>query len=164
MRASLSRLVVGIGELVVSNRPDHLIVASALGSCVAVCIWDPSSLVGGLLHFLLPDSRINPARAREQPAVFADAGIPLLLRSASERGLQKARCLVKLIGGAEVAGQGAAFDVGRRNILAARNLLWRQGVLIRGEAVGGKAVRSVSLAVSDGHVEVTAGRGPVRDV
>lgn len=162
--ASTARLVVGIGELVVSGRPGDVIVTNALGSCVAVCVWDPVSLVGGLLHFLLPDSRINPQRAREQPAAFADAGIPLLFRTACEQGLQKARCIVKIAGGAEVAGAGAAFDIGRRNILAAKNLLWRQGVLIRGEAVGGKAVRSVSLAVADGRVDVSSGREPAQEL
>ncbi len=45
----------------------------------------------------------------------------------------KSRIVVRLVGGAEVAGGGGAFNVGKRNLLAARNLLWKHGVMIRGE-------------------------------
>ncbi len=60
------RLVVGIGELAVSNDRDELIVTHALGSCIAVCIFDPVVGVAAMLHFLLPDSRINADRARQR--------------------------------------------------------------------------------------------------
>ena len=48
------RVVIGIGELVVTTAPDAEIVTHALGSCVAVCLWDPVTHVAGMLHFLLP--------------------------------------------------------------------------------------------------------------
>lgn len=156
--ASGQRLVVGIGEFAVSNRKDDVIITHALGSCIAVCIWDPTNFVAGLLHFLLPDSRINPQRAKDQPAAFADTGIPMLFQAAYQQGLQKSRCMVRLVGGAEVAGSGATFDIGKRNILAAKNMLWRNGVLIKGEDVGGKAVRTVNLFVGDGRLQITSGR------
>ena len=117
------RHIVGIGEFAVSTGREDVLVTHALGSCIAVCIWDPTTLVAGLLHLLLPDSRINPQRAKEQPAAFADTGIPLLFQSAYAKGLQKNRCLVRLVGGAEVAGSGATFDIGKRNILATKNIL-----------------------------------------
>jgi chemotaxis protein CheD len=159
-----SRVVVGIGEHAVSTRRDEILVTHALGSCIAVCVWDPVVLVAGLLHFLLPDSRANPTRARDQPAAFADTGIPLLFQTAGGHGLHKARSVVRLVGGAEVAGRGAALDIGKRNILAARNLLWRGGVLLKGESVGGKAVRTVNLTVADGRLQVTSARGPVDEL
>lgn len=159
-----ARHVVGIGEFAVSTGSDDVLTTHALGSCIAVCIWDPTTLVAGLLHLLLPDSRINPQRAREQPAAFADTGIPLLFQTAYTRGLQKNRCLVRLVGGAEVAGNGATFDIGKRNILAAKNILWRNGVLIKGEDVGGKAVRTVNLFASDGRVQITSGREQVNQL
>ncbi len=152
-----ARLVVGIGELAVSNRPGDVIVTHALGSCVAVCLWDPTAGVAGLLHFLLPDSRINPQRAAEQPAAFADTGIPLLFQTAYAHGLHKNRCIVRLVGGAEIATSGATFDIGKRNVLAAKNLLWRNGVLINAEAVGGRAARTVNLFVASGRLVVSSG-------
>ena len=158
------RHVVGIGEFAVSTGREDVLVTHALGSCIAVCIWDPTTLVAGLLHLLLPDSRINPQRAKEQPAAFADTGIPLLFQSAYAKGLQKNRCLVRLVGGAEVAGSGATFDIGKRNILATKNILWRNGVLIKGEDVGGKAVRTVNFFAADGRVQITSAREQVNQL
>jgi len=163
------RIIVGIGEFAVSDEPEALIVTHALGSCVAVCLWDPIVKVAALVHVLLPDSRINPERAHAQPAAFADTGIPLLFRTAYEFGVQKARCRVKLIGGAAVvAGGGGCPDgsasVGKRNVLAARNLLWRSGVLIEREAVGGSEARTVTLGVDDGRVQITNGRELVQQL
>lgn len=154
------RITVGIGEFAVSNDPESVIVTHALGSCVAVCLWDPHAVVAGLLHILLPDSRINGVRAAAQPAAFADTGIPLLFRTAYDYGVQKQRCRVRLVGGADISGLGGpgGDTVGRRNILAARSLLWRNGILIDNEAVGGNGARSVALHVRDGRVQIT-GRG-----
>ena len=155
---------VGIGEYAVSDNPRDVLTAIALGSCVAVCLWDPSRRVGGLLHFMLPESKVNAERARFQPAAFADTGINILFRAAYELGAQKKMCNVRLVGGADVTGTGASatdgiFNVGRRNILAARQVLWRSGIMIGGEAVGGKIARSISVSVLDGKVTVkTEGR------
>jgi chemotaxis protein CheD len=158
-----SRLVVGIGEFAISRSPVDVIVTHALGSCIAVCIWDPVVQVGGLLHFLLPEAKLNPERAKAQPATFADTGIPLLFHSAYARGIDKKRCQVRLVGGAEVAGlQGvAALNVGKRNLLVARQILWQNGVLVKGESTGGTIPRTVMLRASDGIVEVTSGREKV---
>lgn len=152
------RVVVGIGEFAVSNDPQAAVVTHALGSCVAVCIWDPAARVAGLLHVLLPDSKINPDRARQQPAAFADTGIPLFFRTAYAQGLDKKRCRVRLIGGASVAGlPPSEAAVGKRNVLAARSLLWRNGVLIEREVVGGTEARTVTLRVSDGVTRIGTG-------
>jgi chemotaxis protein CheD len=156
------RLVVGIGELAVSDRPSDVIVTHALGSCIAVCVFDPERHVAGMLHFLLPEARINPQRAAEQPAAFADTGIPLLFQAVYQLGAQKTRCRVCLVGGAEVAAPTAAgpcaFNIGRRNQLAAKNTLWRNGVLIDQEDTGGRTIRTVRLWVADGRLQVSAGR------
>jgi chemotaxis protein CheD len=155
------RLIVGIGEFAVSDKSGDLIVTHALGSCVAICLFDPVAKVAGLLHILLPEARINPTRAADQPAAFADTGIPLLFETAYRQGAQKKRCVVHLIGGAEMtttSESGGTFNIGRRNILAAKNTLWKNGVLIRGESVGGTLVRTVNLAVAGGRIQVTCGR------
>lgn len=157
------RHVVGIGEFAVSNRPGDLIVTHALGSCIAVCLWDPLTPVAGLIHVLLPESRINQVRAAEQPAAFADTGIPLLFQAAYKLGAVKSRLKVKLIGGAEIAGDNGSgtFNIGRRNALAAKNVLWRNAVLIDKEEIGGRTVRTVHMTVADGRVQVSTGRDVV---
>ena len=149
-------LRVGIGEFAVSDRPNDLIITAALGSCVAVCVWEPVAGVAGMLHFLLPDARSNPQRAQAEPAAFADSGIPLLFHATYKLGAQKNRCKVWLIGGADIAGHSSEgiLSMGRRNVLAARGVLWQNGMLIQGEAVGGNAPRTVTVSVADGHITV----------
>jgi len=165
---STRRLVVGIGELAVSDQAGDVIVTHALGSCIAVCVWDVERRVGGLLHFLLPDSSINLQRALGQPAAFADSGIPMLFQAAYQLGATKTACRVALIGGAELtgarSGPGSTFDIGRRNQLAARSTLALNGVSVDKEDVGGHSARTVILWVADGRMQVTAGRGQTRDL
>lgn len=159
------RIVIGIGELAVSDEINTVLVTHALGSCVAVCLWDPAAHVAGMLHFLLPDSRVNPVRAQQQPATFADLGVPMLFQAAYRLGAVKDRCVVKLVGGADVSGDGnGTLDVGKRNQLAAKNLLWRNGVLIKAERLGGSDPRNVSLGVGDGTLRITSGTQLVAEI
>jgi len=153
--ADVRWLRVGIGEFAVSDRPDDLIITAALGSCVAVCLWESTAGVAGMLHFLLPDARSNPVRAKAEPAAFADSGIPMLFHAAYALGAQKKRCRVWLIGGADVAGHAPGMlTMGRRNVLAARSVLWQNGIMVHGESVGGSAPRTVTVAVASGQVTV----------
>jgi chemotaxis protein CheD len=154
---SETRLIIGIGELAISNIVHTRITTHAVGSCIAVCVFDPVVHVGGMLHFLLPEARINPERAATHPAVFADTGIPLLFQKAYRHGLVKQRAIVKLVGGADMAPSGVAFNTGRRNLLAARSLLWRNGVFIAAEDVGGTDARTVHLSVGDGRLQIFSG-------
>ena len=153
-RSAEQRVVVGIGEFGVSNNHEATIVTHALGSCVAICLWDPVAKVAGMLHILLPDSRINLERAAQQPGAFADTGIPLLFRTAYAQGAVKARCQVQLIGGAEVTITGGQA-IGKRNVLAARSMLWRNGVKVEREVTGGSQARSVWMSAATGEVQVT---------
>lgn len=148
---------IPIGEYAVSKNPGDVLTTHALGSCVAVCLWDPVARVTAMLHFLLPESSINKARAQAQPATFADSGIPLLFQEAYRQGLTKGRAIVRLVGGAEVQADQplGMFNVGMRNVLAARSVLWKNGVLVKGELVGGTAARTVRLWTENGRLRVT---------
>jgi len=159
------RIVVGIGELAVADGSEEVLVTYGLGSCVAVCLFDPVARVAAMLHFLLPEARINPRRATEQPAAFGDTGIPLLLETAARHGLKKNRTRVRLVGGAEVANNpGGPLATGRRNILAARSVLWRYGLFVDAEEVGGAAARTVHLVARDGRVLVFNGREQIKEI
>jgi len=154
-----ARQVVGIGELVVSKAAENTIATHAVGSCIAVCVFDPVATVAGMLHFLLPESGINPQRAGEHPGVFADTGIPLLFQTAYSYGLVKQRAIVKLVGGAEMPQTTRGwFNTGHRNLLAARQMLWRNGVFVTAEDVGGTGARTVHLSVGNGRLQVFSGR------
>ncbi len=146
----MSNLVVGMADCQVSHSGEDVLVTYALGSCIAVAIHDPVAAVGGLLHFMLPESAISPVKAGENPYMFADTGIPLLFRRAYERGAEKRRLTVRIAGGAQVMDQEGVFNIGKRNYLALRKILWKAGVLLHGEDVGGTLSRTVRLEVGSG--------------
>ncbi len=152
----MSVVTVGIADCKICNSPEQTLVTYALGSCVAVAIHDPVAGVGGLLHYMLPESGIDPAKARENPYMFADTGIPLLFRRSYEAGAEKRRLVVSIAGGAQVMDDAGVFNIGKRNCLALRKILWKAGVLIRSEAVGGSTSRTVRLEVGTGRVWLRA--------
>lgn len=155
--ASARRVVVGIGELAVSTHQKDVIVTHGLGSCVAVCVFDPIAAVAAMLHFLLPEAAINEERARAQPAAFADTGIALLMQTAAAHGVDRKRAIVKLIGGAELGESHGVLQIGRRNVAAAQSLLSQLGVLVTAMDTGGDCPRTVHLSAQDGRVRIFSG-------
>ena len=93
--------------------------------------------MGGLLHYQLPDSKMSPERAAEKPFMFADTGLKALVRKLEALGAKKRRLHVKIAGGAAMSNGPKGFDIGKRNCLAIRKLLWKYGVFLDAEEVGG---------------------------
>jgi chemotaxis protein CheD len=145
-------VTVGISDCQFSRDPEEILVTYALGSCIAVAIYDPVARVGGLLHFMLPDSSIDSDGGRQRPFMFADTGVPMLFRRSYELGADKRRLIVRLAGGAQMMDERGVFDIGRRNQMAARKILWQAGVMIESEAVGGNLSRTVRLEMAEGAV------------
>jgi chemotaxis protein CheD len=146
----MTQIVVGVADCHISDNPDGVLATFALGSCIAIAIHDPVAGVGGLLHFMLPESAIDRNKAQNNPFMFADTGIPLLFRSSFERGADRKRLVVHLAGGAQMVDEAGVFNIGKRNYLAAKKLLWKNGIMIQGEAVGGTISRTVRLEVGSG--------------
>lgn len=150
-------VVIGVGDCQVSADPEAVLVTYALGSCIAVVIHDSVSKVGGLLHYLLPESSLDKAKAEQRPYMFAGTGIPLLFHRAYELGAVKSRLEVAVLGGAQVMDTGGTFNIGKRNHLALRKIFWKAGVLIHHEEVGGTTSRTVRLEVATGKVVLRQG-------
>ncbi len=150
---------VSIGEIVVSDAPDDVLVAYGLGSCVAVCLYDPVAHVGGMLHALLPNDPSNSGSRgpHNNQAKFADEGIPMLFNAIQQAGARRSRLVVKLAGGANVLsapGLNGTLNIGQRNVQTAESILRRAGLHIRASATGGQIGRTVKLHVHDGQVTV----------
>jgi chemotaxis protein CheD len=148
----LKQIVIGVGEQAVSADPDAVLVTYALGSCIGLLIHDPVAHVGGLLHYMLPDSRIDPSKAQNNPSMFADTGIPLLFRRAYEIGALKSRLVVQAAGGAQVLDEQGVFNIGKRNHQALRGILWKAGVMLKAESTGGNRSRTVRLEIGTGRM------------
>jgi chemotaxis protein CheD len=156
----MSLHVVGIGDCKVSNDPEDILITHALGSCIAVMIHDPVAKVAGLLHYMLPESILDPAKAKLKPFMFADTGIPELFHSTYALGGVKSRLIVMAAGGAQMLDPNGTFNIGKKNQLAMRKIFWKAGVLVRKEEIGGTASRTVRIEVGTGKVLLrTAGAG-----
>lgn len=148
----MNPIVIGMADYAVSADPEDVLVTYALGSCIALLIHDSQAGVGGLLHFMLPESKIDERKARENPSMFADTGIPMLFHRAYELGAVKSRLVVRAAGAAQVLDDAGVFNIGKRNYLALHRILWRAGVILRGEATGGTTSRTVKLEVGNGRM------------
>src|SRR5450755_4486220 len=117
------RVVIGVGDVAVSNNPQVTLSTYALGSCVGVVVYDPVMKVGGLLHLMLPDSSISPDKALTQPAMFANTGLPLLFRSLLGLKAERGRLRLFVCGGASVLSGHDTFKIGERNVRATLDYL-----------------------------------------
>ena len=134
----------------VSNDIRSVLITYSLGSCIGVVIYDPAVKVGGMLHFMLPDSRLDPAKAKANPFMFADTGIPALFRASYRLGAVKRRLRVVVVGGSQVLDQKGFFNIGKRNYMAVRKIFWKNNVMIDYEDVGGSVNRTIRLDIKDG--------------
>jgi chemotaxis protein CheD len=160
----MKTVTIGISDCKVSHDVDSVLVTYALGSCIAVALYDPISRAGGLLHFMLPESKLDRDKAAQNPFMFADTGIPLLLRALETVGGNARRMVVRLAGGARVMDSQGVFEIGKRNYLAARRILWKAGVMIRAEAVGGNVSRTTRLELATGRMWVREGGAMEREL
>jgi chemotaxis protein CheD len=157
-----SPIVVGMADLKVAADRGARLVTYALGSCLGITVWDPVVKVGGMVHVMLPTSTLDADKAAAKPAMFVDTGVPLLFKTAYAQGARKERMVVKVAGGAQsgASPEGDRFQIGKRNMVALRQLLWKNGVLISADDTGGVGVsRTLSLDLDTGDVTVRTGAG-----
>jgi chemotaxis protein CheD len=147
--------IVGVGDMCVSANPGDMIITYALGSCLGITVYDPAANVGGLLHVMLPLSNIDVAKAKENPYMFVDTGVPVLFQECYKAGARKERLMVKVAGGATSSGPGEDyFQIGKRNSIILRKLLWKNGILLKAEDVGGFQSRTMLLEIGSGVVSI----------
>ena len=122
-----------------------------LGSCVAVCIWDPVLEVGGMNHFVLP-LRLGTADVRAPITRFANEAIVELLRQVKALGADEGRLKAKVFGGMCASGEfrNTPFDLGARNVEIAHEAMAAAKIAIVSEDVGGTRGRSLRFFTGDG--------------
>ncbi|MEG1602044.1 MAG: chemotaxis protein CheD [Cloacibacillus sp.] len=158
----VQKFYVGIAQHKVVAEP-ALLVCSALGSCVAVCLYDPFARVAGVVHILLPDARHT--LKRENPDKFADAGVESLVAEMAGMGAHKKRLRAKIAGGAclfDFGPRGSSSDteitavasIGDRNVEAVKAVLALLGIPIVAEDVGERYGRSVYFNSDGGAMRV----------
>ena len=143
-------IVVGVGDMKISNDPEDVLVTYSLSSCIGLAIYDPVAKVGGLLHYMLPESSLDGSKARKNPYMFGDTGIPLLFKEAYKLGAKKNKLKVIVVGGAQILDQKGFFNIGKRNHTLLRKMFWKNNVMIDYEEVGGTVNRTIRLEIESG--------------
>jgi len=147
-------IVVQVSDARISRNADAQLVTYSLGSCIAVTLYDPTCRLGGMIHYQLPGSDMDPERARRDPFMFADTGLGLLINKMLEMGAAKQRLHVKAAGGAAMSTGPKGFDIGKRNFLSLRKVLWQYGIMMNAHDVGGSSPRNMYLDIETGTVLV----------
>jgi chemotaxis protein CheD len=153
----MNQVIVDIADARVSRDPDSVLVTYSLGSCLGVAVYDPETRVGGLIHCMLPLSSVDRAKAEQKPFMFVDSGLSLFLKQLFDLGLTRQRAIVKIAGCSRILDKNSLFRIGERNYAVARKLLWKNGLMIKGEDIGSDVSRTVRLHIGTGAVTVRSG-------
>ncbi|MBN1806368.1 MAG: chemotaxis protein CheD [Sedimentisphaerales bacterium] len=148
------KIIIGISDGKVSNNPEDILETYSLGSCIGVCLYDPTTTTGGMLHYQLPNSTMNPSRAKQNPLMFADTGMNYIIDKMLAMGINKKQTQVKIAGGASMDNGPDGFDIGKRNYLAIKKILWQHRMFIDAEDIGGSSPRNMYLDIADGTVKI----------
>lgn len=155
--------IVGVADMKVSKSQTESLITYALGSCIGLVIYDPVVKVGGILHYMLPESSIDKEKAAARPYMFADSGIPRLFKSAYKLGAAKQRMKVYVAGGAEILDQKGFFNIGKRNYMALKKMFFKNKMMIDKQNVGGNTNRTVRIEIATGDVYIkTSGSKEVK--
>jgi len=139
-----------IGGIVVVREPAE--VATVLGSCVSVCLFDPGRGIAGMNHYMLP--RPHDGRA---PSVgrFGQTSIPELLSRMIKQGASVSRITAKLFGGASMLEKFSKFSgISKGNVKVAQEFFREQGIKIVAQDVGGNRGRKIVFHTDTGRVFV----------
>lgn len=150
-------VTIGISEMRVSDNPSETLVTYSLGSCVGLTLYDPEERVGGLIHCMLPVSKIDNEKARANPCMFTDTGVPALIQAVLSLGGVKRRLIAKVAGAAQLLDERGTFKIGERNYTVLRKVLWKNNILIAAEDVGGTIARTMYLHMNDGRTTLKSG-------
>lgn len=153
---------VGMADLNVCKSPD-IITTLGLGSCIGLTFYDPVTKIGGMVHYMLPDS--TKVRNNGNIAKFADTGIEELLRKVIAAGANRTRLVAKMAGGAkmfEVSGLSDIGNIGARNAEAAKEILRKLNIKLVAEDTGLNYGRTVELHCDTGEFYIKSVGKPVK--
>lgn len=138
---------IHVGQIHVDSAPSA--ISTVLGSCVAVCLYDPYNAIGGMNHYLLPFWNGNGLQSPK----FGNIAIPHLIEALYARGARQSTLEAKLFGGASMNIAGSeAMMIGQKNILVAKEILSEYRIPIVAEDTGGVKGRKIQFDLERGKV------------
>ncbi len=141
------------GEYYVTRNNE--MITTVLGSCVAVCVYDPVKKIGGMNHFMLPSNSVSSSLdscSLNDNTRYGNYAMEKLINDLLHSGAQRNRLVFKVFGGANV--MSGKFDIGKRNIEFTHSFLQNDGYRIDSEDVGMAFPRQVNFYPLTGVVKV----------
>lgn len=155
-----STIKVGMADLNTTSSPGVL-TTLGLGSCVGICLYDPTTKIAGMAHIMLPSSKT--IKNNSNLAKFADTGIEKLLDTMLKNGANKYRIVSKIAGGAQMfsfMSKNDMMKIGERNVQAVKEILNEMKIPIHAEDTGGNYGRTIEFYSENGVLLVkTIGHG-----
>jgi chemotaxis protein CheD len=153
----LKNNVVGISDMMVSKDVDETLITYSLGSSLGVVIYEPVVRIAGLLHSILPLSKMDSQNATRFPYIFVDTGVDHLFKEAAKLGAEKKRLLVSAVGCSSLMDEKVFLKIGERNITVLKKFLWKNNILLDKQDIGGDLSKTVKISVIDGNITVKSG-------
>lgn len=141
----MRQIYISQGEEAYSAEED-VVISTVLGSCIAMCFWDPQARVGGMNHLLLPELSSGADGIDSVGAVAVERLINQMVRCGAVRD----RLRAKLFGGASMLS--GMTEIGSRNSAFARDYLEREGIACDAESTGGTRARRIQFRPACGSV------------
>jgi len=136
------------GEYYVTDKQE--LITTVLGSCVSACIYDPSSGLGGMNHFMLPGNEsANDADVSNRYGLYA---MESLINEILKCGALKRNLKAKLFGGGQIIENMS--DIGQKNIRFAKTFLFAEGITLENHDLGLIYPRKVNFFPHSGKVMV----------
>lgn len=101
------------GEYYVTTR--DMLIVTVLGSCVSACIRDNRSGIGGMNHFMLPESDNDPNNPLSTSARYGTYAMEVLINHLMKLGVRRQNLEAKVFGGGNVLKSFTSTNVGTRN-------------------------------------------------
>lgn len=140
------------GEYYVTN--NDVVLVTVLGSCVSACIRDPALGVGGLNHFMLPDTGADQSAPASSSARYGTNAMELLINQLIKQGARRSHLEVKVFGGGNVLSGLTVTDVGARNSAFVLDYLRREGFRVAAQDLVGTFPRKIYFFPATGKVLV----------
>jgi chemotaxis protein CheD len=129
--------------------PEPYIITTILGSCVAICLYDPVLKIGGINHYMLP---LWNGQGLASPR-YGNIAIKKLIENIEALGSSRSNIKAKVFGGAEIISTNISqFMIGERNISIAKDILHEEKIHIVASSVGGKIGRKIIFDTYSGEV------------
>ena len=159
MKSETSNRTVHVhqGQFKIGSSAD-MVLTTVLGSCVSACLHDPVAKVGGMNHFLLPDTVGSGGSEETRYGVHL---MEVLLNALLQAGAQRQRVTAKVFGGARVVA--GLSDIGARNAEFVVRFLKAEGIPVLGQSLKGDMARRLQFWPASGRTRQLLLSAPVAE-